>query len=159
MNGSMGNMAFGASETADSEHIMSLKTVQSMLPLVQHIANDIVQCQVVVDKAQPEQDRLESLKRSLAWPARQRRYELFEQMNAASQKIAAAAEELGELGVVLLDPRTGRVGFPTLVNNRRAFFSWHPGEEGLNSWHFAEESVFRPIPQAWLKELSLVGKE
>jgi hypothetical protein len=60
--------------------------------------------------------------------------------------------------VVLLDDLQGRVGFPTLVNNRRAYFSWHPGEEGLHSWQFADEDIARPIPMAWLKEISFSGK-
>jgi hypothetical protein len=59
--------------------------------------------------------------------------------------------------VTLLDDDQGRVGFPTMVNNRRAYFSWRLGEDGLHSWHFAEESACRPIPAAWLKELTLSG--
>jgi hypothetical protein len=158
MNGSMGNMAFGAPETPASENILSLKTVQRMLPLVQRIVDDIVQSQDALVKIQPQQDLLESQKRILAWPERQRRYQLLEQINTASQKITSAKDELNDLGVVLLDEQLGRVGFPTLVNNRRAFFSWQAGEDGLHSWHFAEEKVFRPIPPAWLKELSLSAK-
>jgi len=158
MNGSMGNMAFGASETPASENVLSLKTVQRMLPLVQRIVEDIIHSQQAVERLQPEQDRLESQKRALAWPERQRRYDLMESLSGAMKALEGACEELHELGVVLLDQHGGRVGFPTLVNNRRAFFSWQSGEEGLHSWHFAEETVFRPIPPAWLKELAVAGK-
>lgn len=158
MNGSMGNMAFGASETPASENVLSLRTVQRMLPLVTRIVEDIVHSQEALDRLRPEQDRLESQKRALAWPERQRRYDLMENISTAQCVFDGAREELQELGVVLLDPQLGRVGFPTLVNNRRAFFSWQLGEEGLHSWHFAEETVFRPIPPAWLKELSMAGK-
>ena len=156
MNGSMGNMASGVPETSASENILSLKTVQRMLPLVQRIVDDVIANQKVVDRLQPEQERLDRQKRDLAWPERQRRYDLLEQLTTATQKLQSAVDELQELSVAMLDPHQGRVGFPTLVNNRRAFFSWQAGEEGLNSWHFAEESVFRPIPAAWLKELSAV---
>jgi len=62
------------------------------------------------------------------------------------------------LGLTLLDAEIGRVGFPTLVNDRRAYFSWRPGEEGLHSWHFAEESMCRPIPSAWRNEITLARK-
>jgi hypothetical protein len=159
MNGSMGNMAFGASETPASENVLSLRTVQRMLPLIQRIVDDIIRAQQEMVRLQPEQDRLESQKRVLAWPERQRRYDLMESISGTLRNLEAAHEELHELGVVLLDPQLGRVGFPTLVNNRRAFFSWQPGEDGLHSWHFAEETVFRPIPPAWLKELSMSGKD
>jgi hypothetical protein len=59
---------------------------------------------------------------------------------------------------MLLDNEQGRVGFPTMVNDRRAYFSWHTGEDGLHSWQFADEDVTRPIPLAWLKEISFSGK-
>src|SRR5947209_14941861 len=47
------------------------------------------------------------------------------------------------------------------VNDRRAFFSWQPGEDGIRSWHFVEESASRPIPPAWLKagDISLLRSE
>jgi hypothetical protein len=155
MNGSMGNMASGAPETSASETILSLKTVERMLPLVQRIVEDVISSQKTLDRLLPEQERLDRQKRDLAWPERQRRYDLLEQLTTASRQMQDAVQELQELSVVLLDAHQGRVGFPTLVNNRPAFFSWQAGEEGLHSWHFAEEdNVFRPIPAAWLKELS-----
>ena len=78
-------------------------------------------------------------------------------MAKAERNLAEVHEELAGLGVVLFDDEVGRVGFPTMVNNRRAFFSWQLGEDGLHSWHFAEEDASRPIPAAWLKELTVAG--
>ena len=72
--------------------------------------------------------------------------------------VADAVDELQTLGVSLLDAEEGRVGFPTMVNNRPAYFTWRPGEDGLHSWQFAEESVCRPIPLSWFKETSFSGK-
>jgi len=63
MNGSMGNMASGAPETPVSENILSLKTVQRMLPLVQRIVDDVVTHQQTLDRLQPEQERLDRQKR------------------------------------------------------------------------------------------------
>src|SRR5580704_12391223 len=127
MNGSMGNnMASGAPETPVSENILSLKTVQRMLPLVQRIVDDVVNNQQTLDRLLPEQERLDRQKRDLAWPERQRRYDLLEQLTTAANKLQAAKDELQELGVAVLDSQQGRVGFPTMVNNRRAYFSWKP---------------------------------
>ncbi len=67
----------------------------------------------------------------------------------------AAREEFALLGVVVLDPEIARLGFPTMVNNRKAFFSWAPGEDGIHSWHFADETQCRPIPPAWIEEIAL----
>jgi hypothetical protein len=129
-----------------------------MLPLIQRVIGDILHNDKVIARLQPEQDRLDRQKRSLAWPERQRRYHVSEDLAVAERELQEAMIELQLLGVALLDPEVGRVGFPTLVNNRRAYFSWKPADEGVHFWHFAEESIIRPIPSAWLKEISLSAK-
>jgi hypothetical protein len=159
MNGSTGNKAFDASEKPErSEVFLSLNTAQRMLPLVQRIVEDILIYQRTLDHLQPEHDRLERKRRTLGWPERQRRYALGEEVAAAEGGLQNAFEEMQALGVSLLDPETGRAGFPTLVNDRRAFFTWQPGEETLRSWHFAGETLCRPIPSAWMNEIALSGK-
>ncbi len=159
MNGSTGNKAFGASEKPEREDIvLSLSTAQRMLPLVQRIVEDVMRGQHTLVRLQPERDRLFRQRRSLAWPERQRHYQVQEEITAAERGLEEAHEEMQGLGLTLLDSEIGRIGFPTLVNDRRAFFSWQPGEDGLHSWHFAEESVCRPIPAAWMREISLAGK-
>lgn len=159
MNGSKGYRAPGASEQPDrGEVVLSLKTVQKMLPLVSRIIDDILAQHKTLDRLLPQSERLERQRRNLDWPARQERYRLQEEVARAFEALDGAREEMDELGVVLLDPEVGRVGFPTLVNNRKAYFSWQPGEDSLHSWHFAEESQCRPIPPAWLKELGLIAK-
>ncbi|MBI3411767.1 MAG: DUF2203 family protein [Planctomycetes bacterium] len=159
MKGSKGNRAPDAFENPErSQVVLSLTTVHKMLPLVRRILDDILDCQKSLLRLQPEEQRLDRQRRTLDWPSRQRRYNLKDELAAAEHRLNDAKEELHGLGVVLLDGAAGRVGFPTMVNNRPAFFSWHSGEEGLNSWHFAEEEGCRPIPPAWLKEISLLGK-
>jgi hypothetical protein len=161
MKGSKGNAAFNASEMPERRDIvLNLITANKMLPLVQRVADDIVACQKIIDRLQPEQDRLDRHKRELVWQERQRRYQVHEEINVAEARLQAAVDELRDLGLSLLDTDTGRIGFPTLVNDRRAFFSWLPGEEMLRSWHFAEETGCRPIPASWWKvtETSLSGK-
>ncbi len=152
MNGSTENTAFGAPESPEPhETAMSLGTARQMLPLVQHIVGDILRQQGIVTRLQPEQAHLDRHRRQLAWPERQRRYQVREEVTAAEQELQAAFTELQTLGVTLLDTDMGRVGFPTIVNERRAYFSWRPGEDGICAWHFAEEGVLRPIPPSWAK--------
>jgi hypothetical protein len=159
MNGSTGNKASGASEKPEGgDVVLSLSTAQRMLPLVQQIVEDTLHSQQALDRLQPQYDRLFRQRRNLAWPERQRLYQIQEEIAAAERGLEEAHEEMHGLGLTVLDIATGRVGFPTLVNDRRAFFSWRPGEDGLQSWHFAEESVCRPIPTAWMRELSLARK-
>jgi hypothetical protein len=56
--------------------------------------------------------------------------------------------ELDSLGAVLFNPPSiGLIGFPTIVNDRQAYFSWRLGEESLNFWHFdGDEKSREPIP-------------
>jgi hypothetical protein len=152
MNGSTENTAFGAPESPEPrETAMSLGTAQNMLPLVKHVVTDILRQQAIVTRLQPEQAHLDRHRRQLAWPERQRRYQVREEVTAAEQELQAALTELQGLGVCLLDGDLGRVGFPTIVNDRRDYFSWRPGEDGIRAWHFAEDGVMRPIPASWAR--------
>ena len=67
------------------------------------------------------------------------------------KELNQARTELDVLGVALLDGAVGMIGFPTLVNNRRAFFTWIPGEESLRFWSYAGDTVRRPVPEAWTR--------
>jgi hypothetical protein len=152
MNGSKGNAAFNASEMPERRDIvLNLNTARRMLPLVQRVVGDILADRKTLDRLQPEQDRLDRHRRDLVWQERQRRYQVHDEVSVIERHLSASLDELGTLGVTMLEPETGRIGFPTLVNDRRAFFSWQPGEETLTSWHFAEETAARPIPASWWK--------
>jgi hypothetical protein len=137
-----------------NEVVLSLRTVQKMLPLVQKIAQDVVDAHRDIAQLHPDEARLDRERHSLDWPGRKKRYEVKEAVAKAQKQLDFALAELRELGLVMLDEFDGRVGFPTLVNNRKAYFSWHLGEERLQHWRFADEEVDRPIPAPWLKELS-----
>jgi hypothetical protein len=159
MSGSKGFRTPDASDKPERGEVnLNLKTVQRMLPLVQRIVDDILASKKAVLQLQPQEQSLDRQRRELTWPERQRRYQIKDEITQADSSLQDAISELRELGVVLLDSDQGRVGFPTLVNNRRAYFSWHPGEEGLHSWQFADEDLTRPIPTAWLKEISFSGQ-
>src|SRR5262245_59166246 len=161
MSGFPGNTASNASERPDRrETAMNLLTARRMLPLVQRIVEDILTDQKALKRLQPEQERLQRQRRELCWPERQRRYQLQEEITNLERHLQEALLELQGLALTLLDGRSGRIGFPTIVNDRRAYFSWRPGEDTIRSWHFAEETVCRPIPASWLKvgDISLTGK-
>jgi len=161
MSGSTENTAYNASDRPERrETAMNLVTARRMLPLVQRIVDDILTDRKDLARLQPEQNRLDEQRRELLWPKRQRRYQVREEINALQRHLQEALGELHGLSLTLLDADIGRVGFPTIVNDRRAFFSWRPGEETIRSWHFVEETTCRPIPASWLKvgDISLTGK-
>jgi hypothetical protein len=161
MNGSTGNTASGAFDKPDRrETLLNLTTARRMLALVRRIVADVSQAFEELGRLYPEQERLDVQRRTLSWPERSRRYQLREEITAAEQALQQARSELENLGVVLVDEEAGWVGFPTVVNGRRAFFSWKPGEENLRFWHFAGETVRRLIPASWTKadDITLTGK-
>jgi hypothetical protein len=81
-------------------------------------------------------------------------------VSAAEQHLHESLSELAGLGLQLLDADEGRVGFPTIVNGRRAFFSWQPGDERIDYWQFPDETTRRAVPVSWRKsnEVGLASK-
>jgi hypothetical protein len=156
MSGSTENRAHGASEKpAPRETIFNLAEAHRMLPLVQRIVADILDHQRCLSQLTPEQERLHRERRVLNWSERSRLYAMREQLTAADLNLQETLAELGKLGVVIVDSEFGRVGFPTVVNGRRAYFSWQPGEDNIHFWQFPEENNRRPIPVTWLKSANL----
>ena len=150
MGGFTENQAFEANERpGTSDRIMTWQAGRDMLPLVGQIALDIARLTTRAEQLQQELANLEKLRRNLDWPQRSRRYQLEDEAVAVQADLRAVQTELETLGLTLLDPAVGLVGFPTMVNERRAFFSWHPGEDDLAWWNYAEEFVRRPVPQEW----------
>ncbi len=125
------------------------------MPLVQRIAQEILHHRQQISILLPEQEALDRQRRSLAWPERARRYRLSEEIAGCEQSILHAQSELESLGLGLLDMELVRVGFPTLVNNRRAFLSWQPGDEGIQYWNYASDGNRQPIPVSWMKQANL----
>jgi len=151
MNGSTENQTSGASDQdGGRDVVLTWTTSHRMLPLVQRITGDIVGHRRALARLWPEKQRLDKQRRSLAWPERSRRYRLQEEINELQRGLDEECAELDVLGVTLFDAECGQVGFPTLVNNRRAYFAWRLGEEDLRSWHFAGENLRRPVPISWM---------
>ncbi|MBI1914474.1 MAG: DUF2203 family protein [Planctomycetes bacterium] len=150
MNGFTEHQASGASEASKNHGaVLTWAAAQSMLPLIRRILADIVQHREQLARLRPEKARLDRQRLSLAWPERRRRYSLGEEIKLAEARLQEARAELDGLGVALVDAEAGQVGFPTIVNNRRAFFSWRVDDEAIDFWHFAENSHRRPVPPSW----------
>lgn len=47
-------------------------------------------------------------------------------------------EELESLGVFLRQSEDGEIEFPTMIDNRQAFYSWRMGEESVSYWRYAD---------------------
>ncbi len=152
MSGFTEHRASDASERSGGDaEVLTWEAARSMLPLVSRIAADAVRLHDRLAGLRPEKDRLDRMRRTLAWPDRARRYQLQEETGAAWKELQDATVELEARGVTLLHGPTGMVGFPTVVNDRPAYFSWRPGEEKLAFWNYADDLVRRPVPASWTR--------
>jgi hypothetical protein len=143
-----------AKPSSRSEPLFELPTVVKMIPLVQRIAADLLSTQVELSKYHTEAVQLDRQRRDLSWPERRRRYMVHDSISSAENRIRAYIVELESLGVAVVDLTTAQLGFPTIVNNKLAFFSWLPNEESIGFWHYDHEvNRRRPVPEAWFKPL------
>jgi hypothetical protein len=151
MNGFTERRAPGTERPGQNDRVLTWGASHAMLPLVGRIAADVVRHQQRLARLQPERARLDRQRQTLDWPGRARRYQLQEEIAAAEADLRQTQAELEGLGVALLHAPSGLVGFPTVVNDRRAYFSWKPGEEVLAFWNYAGDTVRNPVPEAWTK--------
>lgn len=159
MSGFTEFQASGASDThGKADIVLTWAHAQSMMPLVRHIVTEIMTLVQRMQAIEPEKDRLDRHRHDLSWPERRRRYELTEEMDRLTKALRSARAELDVLGVALLDEATGFVGFPTLVNNQRAYFSWKLDEDELNYWQFADGHRRRAVPAAWKEPEPMVRR-
>lgn len=145
-----GDTAESAPERPEKKEItLTLATARNMVPLVRRIIDDILQAEQSLALLQPEEDRLYQVRKDLTWPERCRRYEIKEELVVEERKLKTALAEIDGLGLTITDPEAGRVGFPTIVNGRRAYFSWQPDEQTIRHWQFVGETLLRTIPGIW----------
>jgi hypothetical protein len=154
MKGSPKRASNSARQSARAAVVLDLPTVQKMLPLVRRIVADLLAAEQDNGSLLWELEGLDRNRRTLTWPERQRRYQIQDEITRFSNRRRELEGELGHLGVQVVDSVHGRVGFPTIVNAKPAYFSWQPEESDVGYWHFVEDTdVRRPIPQSWLNGL------
>ena len=154
MSGHSKKTSQAAKPSGRTEPLFELPTVIKMLPLIRRIAADLLASRDELISLRGEVIRLERQRKGLNWPERNRRYVLQDTLNDAERRARSFVIELENLGVAVIDGETGQMGFPTIVNNKLAFFSWLPGEDTVTSWHYdGDETRRRPVPEAWYKPL------
>ena len=151
MNGFTERRTSGSEKPGLHDRVLTWGASHAMLPLVRRIAEDVVRHEERLAQLQPEMARLDRLRHTLDWPGRSRRYQLQEDRRTAENDLRQTHAELEGLGVAVLHGRSGLVGFPTVVNDRRAYFTWQPGEDTLAFWNYNGDSIRRPVPESWTK--------
>jgi len=150
MSGYSKRASNSSKSSSRTEVILDLPTVCKMLPLVQRIVDELMVIEQDHGRLLTEQDSLNRNRQNLSWPERKRRYDIQDDISRAERARRDLVSELEALGISVIDPTFGRIGFPTIVNTKPAYFSWQPGEDEVLFWHFAgDSSKRRPIPASW----------
>ena len=158
MKGSPKRASNSPRQSARAAVLLELPTVQKMLPLVQRIVADLLADEQETGGLLWELEGLDRNRRTLTWPDRQRRYAAQDEIGRVKDRRKELEGELGQMGVRVIDAVHGRVGFPTIVNAKPAYFSWQPGEADVGFWHFAEgDDRRRPIPSNWTHATPVVA--
>ncbi len=132
--------------------IMTLENAETMLPLASRVAEDLKVISSRVRLLRSEKNFYDKKKKKLNWKERRRAYEVTDELYFSELTLENITVELKAIGVEPLIPELGLVGFPTLVNNRKAYFSWKPGEPCICYWNFSEELNRRPVPPTWYQD-------
>jgi hypothetical protein len=147
-----GKQAAGAgAQEREGAVSISLELARKMEPLVAPIVKDIHDAYDRLTKLENEQVDLDRRRRGLAWPERQRRYQVAEELRQAQQRLGDLVAELELINVLIVDPVIGEAAFPTTVHGRQAYFVWRMGG-GPMTWCYANEAERRQIPANWNRD-------
>jgi hypothetical protein len=153
MSGFTENHAWETSELATGQTMgQHLALARRMLPLVRRIIRDLLDGRQALARLRLEQGRLDRQRRTLTWDGRARRYQLQEELAEQEVALQDVLAELEVLGLVLVAPEEGCVGWPALLRGRQAYLVWRPGQETVRHWQYAGETTLRPVPLAWAED-------
>lgn len=110
-----------------------------MLPLVRSIVSDISEVFRNVTGRRADLHRL--LRKGIRSTGEQYADEVAESRSDLQEEydqIWRYREELESLGVILRQPEEGHIEFPTVVDQRDAFYLWKIGDKEVQSWRFAD---------------------
>ena len=142
----------GPAERPQTRATVSLTTARRMLPLVARIVAEIQARWQRLTQLETEQQDLDRRRRALAWPQRERRYQVADEIAAEQRLLQDAVAELEQLEVLLVDPVLGEAAYPTTMNGRRAYFIWRAGTEDVNWWCYAQDPTRHPLPANWRRD-------
>jgi hypothetical protein len=76
--------------------------------------------------------------------------ELVRAVQGAERELGAVIAELVEVGVIVRDPDSGLVDFPSLRDGEPVFLCWQLGEDEVTWWHGPDEGFAgrKPLDQA-----------
>lgn len=133
--------------------VFDVALASEALPLVRRIVADIAEYKRRLTQAQTERRRIQ-LSREERSNSR-RRFSLDDSIRELRSELRNVIDELHHVGAMLLDPVSGEVGFPTIVNGSLAYLVYRAEEDKIAHWRYRDQAKLRPLPAHWLSTPSI----
>lgn len=125
--------------------IFDLTLANRAVPLVKRVAVDIVELKTRLSHRQGR------LRASISQTSRssRERFVLEDEVRRIRGDLRTVIDELHAMGVVLLNPSVGEVGFPTIVNGSLAYLVYRSECDAVIGWRYRDQAKLRPLPAHW----------
>lgn len=127
--------------TTSPKRYFTVEDVNQRLPLMRAIVADIVALHATLSE---RRELLRRVRQPHSTTSRERDEDnlheeelrdVERELEVGERQLQAFERELSQLGGELLDPATGWVEFPAMLDGREVCLSWKHGEEEIAFWH------------------------
>ena len=129
--------------TTKTTHLFSIDQARAMLPLLRLIVTDISLSHRELT------ERKSNLRRMLRRNEGKARFQIYdaeiteiqEGLKSETAHLEDYVSELEQLGVILRSAHDGIVDFPTVIDDRPAYYTWQMEQQDIVDFHRADETT------------------
>ena len=129
--------------TTKTTHLFSIEQARAMLPLLRLIVTDISLSHRELT------ERKSNLRRMLRRNEGKARFQIYdseiteiqEDLKNETSHLENYVSELEQLGVILRSAHDGIVDFPTVIDDRPAYYTWQMEQQDIVDFHRADETT------------------
>ena len=129
--------------TTKTTHLFSIEQARAMLPLLRLIVTDISLSHRELT------ERKSNLRRMLRRNEGKARFQVYdseiteiqEDLKSETSHLENYVSELEQLGVILRSAHDGIVDFPTVIDDRPAYYTWQMEQQDIVDFHRADETT------------------
>ena len=112
------------------------------LPLVKRVVADMLQLNRSIASQREQLKGIDGLSETIEQSSYQEELsDIRASLKSDEQRLKSCVEELRSLGAEVHHPIDGTVDFPALMNRRRVFLCWRPGDEIVSHWREVGQSA------------------
>ena len=129
--------------TTKTTHLFTIEQARAMLPLLRLIVTDISLSHRELT------ERKSNLRRMLRRNEGKARFQIYdaeiteiqEDLKNETAHLEDYVSELEQLGVILRSAHDGIVDFPTIIDDRPAYYTWQMEQQDIVDFHRADETT------------------